>query len=211
MGFEYLIFTSLFTVSLLIIYGKENLKHFLISTFFMWSTPSFFILNTFAPFGTIGALQAFVPVTTNAVAHVLDSLGFQTAVSTMINGRGPGMMLSIIGGSSTYTAIVYWPSAGIQSLIVYTGIMLLFIKDTHYSMRRKVTYFIVGALGTFIVNIYRIITIMIIGLRIGRLESDVFHDYYGELFFIAWMTIYLVIIVYGPDIINRTKRYLESH
>ena len=120
------------------------------------------------------------------------------------------MMLSVIGGSSTYTAIVYWPSAGIQSLIIYTGIMLLFIKDTQYSMRRKVTYFGIGAMGTFIVNIGRIVTIMIIGLRIGRLEASVFHDYYGELFFIAWMTVYFVFIAYGSHIINRTKQYLES-
>jgi thaumarchaeosortase len=209
-AFEYLIFTALFTLNLLVIYGTENLKRFLISTFFMWSTTIFFMLNTFAPYGTIGVLQAFVPVTTNAAAHVLSGLGYQTAVSTMINGRGPGMMLSITGGSSAYTAIVYWPSAGIQSLIIYTGIMLLFIKDTHYSMKRKVSYFMVGALGTFIVNICRIITIMIIGLRIGRLEASVFHDYYGELFFIAWMTIYLVFISYGSHIINRSKGYLES-
>jgi thaumarchaeosortase len=209
-SFEYLIFAASFTVSLLVIYGTENLKRFLISAFFMWSTTLFFMLNTFAPYGTIGVLQAFVPVTTNAAAHVLDRLGFQTVVSTVINGRGPGMMLSIIGGPSAYTAIVYWPSAGIQSLIIYTGIMMLFIKDTHYSMRRKVIYFVVGALGTFIVNICRIITIMIIGLRIGRLEASVFHDYYGELFFIAWITVYLILIVYGPHIINRTKRYLGS-
>jgi thaumarchaeosortase len=197
---EYLIFATLYTVNLLVIYGVENLKRFLISTFFMWSTTSFFILNTFAPYGTIVVLQAFVPVTTNAVAYVLNGLGFHTT-----------MLLSIMGEGSTYTAIVYWPSAGIQSLIIYTGIMLLFIKDTQYSLRHKATYFIIGALGTFIVNICRIVTIMIIGLRIGRLEASVFHDYYGELFFIAWMAVYLVAISYGPRIINSAKRYLGSH
>jgi thaumarchaeosortase len=208
---EYLIFATLYTVNLLVIYGVENLKRFLISTFFMWSTTSFFILNTFAPYGTIVVLQAFVPVTTNAVAYVLNGLGFHTTTSAMMNGRGPGMLLSIMGEGSTYTAIVYWPSAGIQSLIIYTGIMLLFIKDTQYSLRHKATYFIIGALGTFIVNICRIVTIMIIGLRIGRLEASVFHDYYGELFFIAWMAVYLVAISYGPRIINSAKRYLGSH
>jgi thaumarchaeosortase len=207
---EYLVFTALFTVNLLAIYGMEHLKRFLISAFFLWSTTVFFLLNTFAPYGTIGVLQAFVPLTTNAAAYVLEGIGYQTAVSTMTNGRGPGMMLSVIGESSAYTAIVYWPSAGIQSLIIYTGIMLLFIKDTQHSLRRKATYFVVGVLGTFIVNIGRIVTIMIIGLRIGRLEASVFHDYYGELFFIAWMTLYFVLIAYGSHIINRTKQYLES-
>jgi thaumarchaeosortase len=208
---EYLIFTTLYTMNLLIIYGVENLKRFLISTFFMWSTTSFFILNTFAPYGTIVVLQAFVPITTNAVAYVLNGFGIHTTTSAMINGRGPGMLLSIMGEGGTYTAMVYWPSAGIQSLIIYTGIMLLFIKDTRYSLRRKATYFIIGALGTFIVNICRIVTIMIIGLRIGRLEASVFHDYYGELFFIAWMAVYFVAISYGPRIINSAKRYLGSH
>jgi thaumarchaeosortase len=208
-AFEYLIFTASFTLSLLVLYGACNLRRFLISAFFLWSTTAFFLLNTFAPYGTVGVLQAFVPFTTKIVAQVLEVGGWQTSVRAIENGLGPGMVLSIMSESTSYSAVVYWPSAGIQSLIIYTGVMLLFIKDLHYSTVRKVSYFLLGVLGTFVVNVCRIASIMVIGLKIGRLEASMFHDYYGELFFIAWMISYLVILVYGSNIINRAKRYLN--
>ena len=116
------------------------------------------------------------------------------------------MVLTVLGETSSFTAVVYWPSAGIQSLIIYTGMILLFIKDTSFAMLRKVSYFTVGAAGTFMVNILRIVSILLIGLRIGRLEANIFHDYFGEFFFIAWMIIYLVLIVYGHTILNRIRQ-----
>lgn len=61
----------------------------------------------------------------------------------------------------------------------------------------------VGAVGTFFVNVLRIVTIAVIGLNTGAEVARLFHDYYGELYFIAWIMLYLFVIVFGPKILAR--------
>ena len=206
---EYLIFAVSFTITIFLIYGLYGLKNLLVAVFFIWSTTVFFFIDTFVPYGIVGALQVFVPFTANSAARVLEFLGFRTLVGEISDWRGPGVLLTVIGGNSSFTAAVYWPSAGIQSLVIYSGMILLFIKDTSYTLLRKVLYFAIGAAGTFTANILRIVTILVVGLKIGHVEANAFHDYYGELFFISWIVIYLVLIVYGSSIINRTRRILK--
>ena len=48
--------------------------------------------------------------------------------------------------------------------------------------KRKIIYVAVGAIGTFIINVLRIVTICIIGRNVGREAMKMFHNYYGELF-----------------------------
>jgi len=59
---------------------------------------------------------------------------------------------------------------------------------------RKIIYVIVGAAGTFFVNILRIVTIYVLGIHGGDSPAKLFHEFYGEFFFIAWMFAYLSII-----------------
>jgi len=66
--------------------------------------------------------------------------------------------------------------------------------------------FSVGALGTFFVNILRIVSITVIGLNTGADALLMFHDYYGEFFFITWMFLYLALIVYGPSLWGKLSR-----
>ncbi|MDQ1280501.1 MAG: hypothetical protein QG670_1764 [Thermoproteota archaeon] len=208
---EYLVFASSFTLTVVLVYGFYGLKGFLAAIFFIWSTAIFFILNTFAPYGIVGALQVFVPLTTRSAARILELLGFRTLVGEISDWRGPGVLLTVMGGNLSFSAAVYWPSAGIQSLVIYSGMILLFIKDTSYSLLRKILYVVVGAMGTFATNIFRIVTIFVVGLKIGNVEASIFHDNYGELFFISWIIVYLVLIVYGSSIVNRTRKVLKKH
>ena len=53
----------------------------------------------------------------------------------------------------------------------------------------------IGAVGTFIANILRIVTICIIGINSGPEAMTLFHNYYGELFLIAWIIIYVAILL----------------
>lgn len=54
---------------------------------------------------------------------------------------------------------------------------------------------VIGAAGTFIVNVLRIVSICIIGSEIGNEAGHLFHSNYGQLYFIGWITIYLAILV----------------
>jgi len=59
----------------------------------------------------------------------------------------------------------------------------------------------VGAVGTFFVNVLRILTIYVVGLNTkSEAVSRMFHDYFGELYFVAWILTYLIAIGYGHRI-----------
>jgi exosortase/archaeosortase family protein len=76
---------------------------------------------------------------------------------------------------------------------------------------RMVPFYIIigiGALGTFMVNVLRIVTICIIGTNIGREAMDLFHSYFGELFFITWIMIYPLTIIYSRTVWTKVSRFV---
>ena len=87
-----------------------------------------------------------------------------------------------------------WPCAGVHSLFIYTFVILLFIKDAAIPFKWKITCIAIGAVGTFIVNVLRIVSICIIGSTAGSEAAQLFHSYYGELYFVAWILAYLTVI-----------------
>ena len=71
------------------------------------------------------------------------------------------------------------------------------------TLLRMVPFYIIvgiGAVGTFVVNVFRIVTICIIGTNIGREAMNLFHSYFGELFFITWIMVYPLTIIYNRTI-----------
>lgn len=205
---EYIVLAASFTTTIFLAYGKVGLRKILIAPFFLWATAFFFVINTAAPYGIMWELQAFVPFTARSSATVLGWLGYQTLTSeTSSVFFGPGMILVtfIEGSVSSFAVTVYWPSAGIQSLFIYTLTILLFIRNVSLSLWRKITYICIGAAGTFAVNVLRIATICVIGLKVSSVAAQHFHDYYGELFFISWMLVYLAMILYGSKIVAKAR------
>ena len=192
-SFEYLLFTAFFTASVLLTYEIDGLKRFSISLFFLGATCFFYMIDTFYPYGTIVVLQAFAPFTASSAVHILNWMGYKAQLAPytcMPILFSPGLPLLAIG----------WPCAGVHSLRIYTFVILLFLKDATFSLGRKIIYVAVGAIGTFIVNVLRIVTICIIGVNSGPEAMHMFHNYYGELFFIAWIIIYPLTIIYGYKI-----------
>jgi thaumarchaeosortase len=200
---EYIVLVSSYTSIILLAYSIDGLRKLAISLSFLWVTCTFFLLDTFAPYGTIYLLQAFVPFTARSAASILRFLGYETIVGQISGDLGPGVSLIVVGQTQSFSAAVYWPSAGIQSLFIYFIVMLLFIKNLSFTPKWKIFSFTVGALGTLIANVFRIVSICILGVQSGRDVAVLFHDYYGELFFIAWMLIFVTLISFGPKIMKK--------
>ena len=77
--------------------------------------------------------------------------------------------------------------------------------------KRKIIYVIGGALGTFIVNILRIVSILLAGVNSGASLATTFHEFYGEFYFIIWMFLFLTIIyLFETRIINKNNQELEN-
>jgi len=126
-------------------------------------------------------------------------LGYRTLTAPVQDGS----FLSVAGNSGSANFLVYWPSAGIQSLVIYSFTILLFLRDARIPYWRKGAYFAVGTVGTFFVNVLRIVSICLLAVNVGMDVGRMFHDYYGELYFIAWMVVYLLVIFFTESFLGR--------
>jgi len=189
---EYVLFAVFFVASIWLLYGVRGLKAFSVSAFFVGGVGIFYMIDTFSPNGTFTVLQSLVPITTHGVAAILNLLGYTTEI---LPASVDGLLLKVsMGGGRPYEAIIAWSCAGSHSLFLYSFMIMLFLRGTSISRMRKIIYVVVGAAGTFFVNILRIVTIYVIGINSGASPAKLFHEFYGEFFFIAWMFIYLSIV-----------------
>ncbi|MFA5363677.1 MAG: exosortase/archaeosortase family protein [Candidatus Bathyarchaeia archaeon] len=190
-SFEYVLFATFFLVSIWLLYGRLGLKTLAVSSFFLAGVGIFYMIDTFYPYGTFTVLQSFVPVTVFFASSLLNLFGYGTQT---FPGGADGLGLTVSSATSTYSAIVSWSCAGSHSLFIYSFMIMLFLRGTNITRTRKIIYVVTGALGTFFVNVLRIVAILLAGVNSGASLAATFHEFYGEFFFIAWMFIYLSVI-----------------
>ena len=209
-SFEYILFAVFFVMSIWLLYGVRGLKSFAVSSFFIGGVGVFYMIDTFYPYGTFTILQSFVPVTVSGATYILNFLGYGTR--TFLGGAD-GLGLIVTGANEkTYRAIVSWSCAGSHSLFLYSFMIMLFLRGTSISRMRKTVYVVVGAVGTFFVNILRIVAILVAGVNGGASLATTFHEFYGEFFFIAWMFIYLsIIFLFETRLIGKISNFRRSN
>lgn len=194
LSFEYIVFTLCFSMLLLLRYGIEGLKLFSISTAFIGVIGFIYLLDTIYPYGAFQPFQALVPVTAYCAAQLLNFMGYKT---TMASGLYGTTRLKLYSASGTYLVgyDIAWPCAGVHSLILYSLVILLFLKQLELSAFQKFVCYIVGAAVTFFLNILRIASIYLITVNYGRDAARVFHNYYGELYVVLWTLAYPFLIL----------------
>ncbi|MDH5771183.1 MAG: archaeosortase/exosortase family protein [Candidatus Bathyarchaeota archaeon] len=194
LSIEYLMFTVSFTATILLAYGKGGLKKFGISIGLIAGITAIYLTDTIFPYGVLKPLQLLALPTAACAAALLDLLGYAFALSfspgldsiPIIRTQSEGQMVSIG---------IAWPCAGVHSLFLYMLIILLLFKKSNMSSFRKLLYFIVGAIGTYLVNVLRIITYFFIRINSGLTAAQTFHDTYGELLFVVWVLLYILLII----------------
>jgi len=198
LSLEYLVFTIFFTATIWLAYEVDGLKQFSISLCLLGTIGTIYMIDTFYPYGAFTPFQAFVPFTASSAAQVLNWMGYKTFFMPYQVQGTP--VLYVSGSSGSVGFGIGWPCAGVQSLFIYTCVILLFLKKSTIPMIQKIIYFIIGAIGTYIVNILRIVSIYIIAINQDMRAAQLFHDYYGELYSITWITAYLIIIILSRTI-----------
>ncbi|PVX23146.1 MAG: hypothetical protein CW716_12825 [Candidatus Bathyarchaeum sp.] len=192
---EYLMFTVSFVATILLAYGRSGLKKFGISIGLIAGITAIYLTDTVFPYGVLKPLQLLALPTASCAAMLLDLLG---CVFTMFYAPGSSAMPIIrtkdLAGKSVSIGIA-WPCAGVHSMFLYTLIMLLLFRKSSMSRFRKLIYFIVGAVGTYLVNVLRIIAYYFIRINSGMSAAETFHDVYGELLFVVWVLLYILLIV----------------
>ncbi len=198
---EYLVLTALFAMTIFLFYGTDGLKTHMLSALFLGAIGTIYMIDNLYPWGKFTPFQIFVPVTATLAANVLTSMGYKTNLNEI---RDPNygwlQSLRVTDPNNPLRTVKFeiaWPCAGVESLLIYTVTILLFLKNTPIPWKQRAVYFLIGAVVTFLINILRVVTIFIIGMNTGGLsaETEQFHNFYGQLYSITWIISYPLIIM----------------
>lgn len=89
-------------------------------------------------------------------------------------------------GSMLIPVYISWNCVGWQSFILFLATLLTGMQGP-FSRRSKVETVLVGLLGTFLVNLLRISSVIVIAYSFGQLPATIYHDYAGTLIILAWL------------------------
>ncbi|MGA2523243.1 MAG: exosortase/archaeosortase family protein [Candidatus Bathyarchaeia archaeon] len=189
---EYLVFAGLFCSIVLFYFGKKGLADLALPGVFAALVGAIYTIDNVFPYGEFTPFQILVPTTATLAAKTLNWLGCVTSM-TMENGMPT---LQATGPLGTAKFSIAWPCAGIESFLIFTAVVLVFLQQMHISWKAKAGYFAVGVVVTYFINVLRIVTIFNIGMQYGAESSQVemFHFYYGPLYSIIWIVSYPLII-----------------
>jgi thaumarchaeosortase len=203
---DFIVLTTFFACSLILLFGKNWYKIAAAGVVYLAGSAVILGLDAFFPFDSLGPLQFVVPIylqIDQAVINFIDkaiiNLGPASTVEDSINPAvAKGNLLVLNGLHGPFALQVFWPSAGVHSMIIYSLVMLALLLKMNIPKSRKVIYFAAGTLGTVAVNLIRIISLSVYALLVTTnvQEWESFHSIAGEIMFLPWLGVYLGIVIY---------------
>lgn len=205
---EYIIFFIFFTGAIILAYKTSGLKMFSISLALLGAVGVTYMFDTLFPFGVFRPLQEMSLPTAATAAALFDILGYNVMLSYPSQvGNSLVPTLTVVRGQNVASVGIAWACAGVQSLLLYVLVILLFFKKVSISPFRKLLYFIVGLFGTFFANVLRVYAVIMTYLNFGNDAGMYFHNTYGELFGFSFIFMFILLIV-GIErftLVERTK------
>jgi thaumarchaeosortase len=205
---EYIVFAVFFSSAVFLAYKWKGLKALSISLVLLGGVGVAYLFDTIFPFGVFKPLAAFAVPTAATAAALFELLGYSVTLIYPIHSAGSALpSLTVHVGKESATVAIAWACAGVQSLLLYTLIILVFFKKSDISAFRKLAYFIIGAFGTYFVNVIRVYSIVIVMITEGQAAGMAYHDIYGELYAVIWILAYILMIgfIQRFTLIERTK------
>ncbi len=200
---------SLFVAgSLVIFFGKKWYKIAPAGAIYLIGSAVILSLDAFFPYDSLGPLQFIVPIylqidqgVVNFIDDYIMNIGPQNPSSPSDPAVARGNLLILNGLHGPFALQVFWPSAGVHSMIIYTLVMLAFLLKMDIPIRRKLIYFAIGTFGTVSVNVIRIISLSLYALVVTTNVADweAFHSVAGEIMFLPWLGIYLAVVMYTEN------------
>lgn len=196
---DFVIMAAHIGLSLSILFGKKWYKLAPAGAIYLAGSAMILSLDAFFPYDSLGPLQAIVPaylqidqtVIRFVDGHILDIGPYNVATAR-------GNLLVLNGLHGPFALQVFWPSAGVHSMIIYSLVMFAFLLKMEIPFRRKLVYFAIGTFGTVSINIIRIIALslyaLIVTTNVGEWEA--FHSVAGEIMFLPWLGIYLALVLF---------------
>jgi len=186
---DFIVMTAFMVATLFIFFGTKWIRISPAGPIFLGGSAVILSLDAFFPYDTLGPLQYVVPylVQTNAWVITTFDLGIATARDNL---------LFLKGDHGPFALQVFWPSAGVHSVIIYSLVMMAFLLKMNIQKNRKIVYFAIGILGTIGVNMIRIFSLSLFALKVSTnaVEFEEFHSVAGEIMFLPWLFIFLLIV-----------------
>ena len=187
---DFIIMGIFVIVALSIFFGKRWIRIAPAGPIFLAGSAIILSLDAFFPYDTLGPLQYVVPylVQTNVWFVNLFHLGTATA-------RDNIMFLK--GDFGPMVLQVFWPSAGVHSIIIYSLVMGAFLLKMNIPRNRKAIYFGLGIAGTIGVNMIRIFSLSWYALKVTTdvKQWEEFHSVAGEIMFLPWLFLFLLMVI----------------
>ena len=213
---DFIVMTVFMASALILLFGKKWYKIAPAGVIYLAGSAVILGLDAFFPFDSLGPLQMIVPVylqIDQAVVNFIDksiiNIGPEMPGSVANPAVTQGNLLVLNGLHGPFALQVFWPSAGVHSMIIYSLVMLALLLKMNISLTRKLVYFAAGTFGTIAVNIVRITSLSLYALMVTTnvREWEAFHSIAGEIMFLPWLGVYLGIVVYVE---NRRLHRLQT-
>ena len=187
---DFIVMDIFVIVALSIFFGKRWIRIAPAGPIFLGGSAIILSLDAFFPYDSLGPLQYVVPylVQTNVWLVNLFDLGTATARDNL---------MFLKGDFGPMVLQVFWPSAGVHSMIIYSLVMGAFLLKMNIPRNRKADYFGLGIAGTIGVNMIRIFSLSWYALKVTTnvKQWEEFHSVAGEIMFLPWLFIFLLIVI----------------
>lgn len=197
------IITVIMIATLAVLLGRRWLRLTPAGPIFLGGSAIILGLDAYFPYNSLGPLQYVVPymVELNVWLVSLFDIGIATARDNM-------MFLS--GDHGRFALQVFWPSAGVHSIIIYSLVMMAFLLKMRIPGRRKALWFAIGIIGTVTVNVIRIFLLSWYALKVTTdpQKWEEFHSVAGEIMFLPWLFAFIIIVMILE---TRRIRKLDMH
>jgi thaumarchaeosortase len=213
---DFIVMATFVTSSLALLFGKKWYKIASAGAIYLVGSALILALDAFFPFDSLGPLQLIVPIylqidqgIINFIDKSITNVGPQMQENTAAPAVAKGNLLVLNGLNGPFALQVFWPSAGVHSIIIYSLVMLALLLKMNMPLTSKLIYFAAGTLGTVTVNVVRIISLSLYALVVTTdvHEWEAFHSIAGEVMFLPWLGIYLGVVIY---IENKRSRRLQA-
>ncbi len=194
---QYFIVTIYSVASIFLLLGRNWYKIAPAGVVYLAATTVILSLDSFFPYDTLGPLQMIVPIYLQVDQSILTFIGNHFAyLGSDTPATANGNLLILRGLHGDFYLQVFWPSAGVQSIIIYSLVMLSILLRLRIPSSHKIIYFLVGGLGTGLVNMLRIAALSMVAITVTSnvKEWEAFHSFAGDIMFLPWIGIYLAAV-----------------
>ena len=199
---DFIVMAIFIVAALSVFFGRRWIRIAPAGPIFLTGTAIILSLDAFFPYDTLGPLQYIVPYFVQANVWVITVLDLGTAIA-----RDNVMFLR--GDHGSMALQVFWPSAGVHSIIIFSLVIGAFMLKMNIPRTRKIVYFLLGIVGTIVVNLIRIFSLSWYALKVTTdpVAWEEYHKIAGEIMFLPWLFAFIFVVII---IESRRLKKLES-